>query len=106
MLKIFKVFDNLIKDETEGYGLREYLEDTLTYGQTAFVYYKETSELYTRHRDECEAWLEDLESSRGLSPWEIFPDWDIFPDSEINKWIVITAMFEEYCRYMLEGLDS
>lgn len=101
-MKIVEVFDDLIKDEA-GYGLREYLEDTLTYGQSAFTYYWEGAELYDQWRSDCEAWLETLVSERGLKPWEIFPDWEVFPDSEINKWLVITAMFEEYCQYMLEG---
>lgn len=100
-LSIIKAFDKIIKEQTEGYGLREYLEDTLEYGQTAFSYYRETSDLYDRFRADCNAWLDSLVDERGLNPWEIFPEWDIYPDSEINKWIVITSMFEEYCYYML-----
>ncbi|AIS73862.1 hypothetical protein LDL_004 [Lactobacillus phage Ldl1] len=101
-LEIVKVFEETIKDQTEGYDLREYLEDTLKYGQTAFTYYRETSELYDRYRSDCDAWLEDLVSERGLNPWEIFPEWDYAPNSEKNAWVVVVAMFEEYCRYLLE----
>ncbi|AIS73861.1 hypothetical protein LDL_003 [Lactobacillus phage Ldl1] len=104
-LGIIKEFEETIKDQTEGYDLREYLEDTLKYGQTAFTYYRETSELYDRYRSDCDAWLEDLVSERGLNPWEIFPEWDIHPDSEINKWLVIVFMFEGHCYYLLDGLE-
>lgn len=104
-LEIVKEFDKIIKEQTEGYDLREYLQDTQAYGQTAFSYYRETSEMYDKYRSDCETWLEDIVSERGLNPWEIFPNWDIYPDSEINKWFVIVAMLEEYCNYLLDGLE-
>lgn len=104
-LSIVKEFDRVIKDQTEGYDLREYLEEALKYGQTAFTYYRETTELYERYYADCKAWLEDLVDEQGLNPWKIFPGWDIHPDSSINKWIVIVSMFEEYCCYLLEGLE-
>lgn len=105
-LEISKAFDKLIKDQTEGYDLRDYLDDTLKYGQTAFSYYRETTELYEQYRADCEAWLEDLVDEQGLNPWDIFPDWDIYPDSDINKWITVVAMFEEHCCYLMEDLDN
>lgn len=104
-LEIARAFEKVIKEQTEGYGLREYLEDTLKYGQTAFSYYRETTDLYDRYSPDCDEWLEDLVTERGLSPWEIFSEWDISPNSEINKWLVIVSMFEEYCYYVAEGLE-
>lgn len=104
--EINEKFDKIIKDETESYDLREYLEDTCKYGQTAFTYYDDTSEIYDSYRSDCEVWLEDLLSEGGLYPWEFFGGWEIFPDSEENKWRVVVAMFEDHCRYLLDDLDQ
>lgn len=104
-LEISRAFDEVIKEQTEGYGLREYLEETLMCGQTAFTYYSETTDLYNRYSPDCDEWLEDLVAEQDLKPWDMFPDWDIYPDSSRNKWAVITAMFEGYCSYLLDDLE-
>lgn len=105
-LKINKEFDRIIKEATESRLLKEYLEEVDRYGQDEFVYYSETTELYDQYKSDCEEWLDDEVSESGLKPWEIFPNWDYAIDSDDDKFIVIVAMFEEYCNYLLEGLDQ
>ena len=105
-LSISKVFNEIIKDETEDYDLREFLSDQCQYGQTVFTYYNETTSLYDEYKNDCEAWLGDLVDQMGLNPWEIFTEWDYVPDSIYNKWYIVISMFEEYCDHMLEGLDQ
>ena len=104
-LSISKVFDEIVKNETEDYDLRAFLTDQCRYGQDVFVYYDETTKLYDKYRSDCEAWLDNLVDETGLNPWEIFPNWDYMPDSIYNKWHIIVAMFEDYCQDMLESLE-
>lgn len=105
-LEIIKEFDRIIKDSTESRSLKDYLEEVDRYGQDEFVYYSETTELYDDYQEECEKWLDDLVDRTGMAPWELFPRWDYAVNSKYNKWNIITAMFEEYCRYLLDGLDQ
>lgn len=105
-LEIIKEFDRIIKDATESRSLKEYLEDVDRYGQDEFVYYSETTELYDDYQEECEKWLNDLVDRTGMAPWELFPRWDYAVNSRCNKWAIVTAMFEEHCRYLLDGLDQ
>lgn len=105
-LSIIKEFDKIIKDETEDYDLKEFLSDQCLYGQTVFTYYTETTSLYDNYKEDCESWLSDLVDETGLNPWEIFQEWDYAVDSIYNKWYIIVAMFEQYCDYLLEGLEQ
>ena len=105
-LSITKEFKGIIEDETEEYDLRDFLSDQCRYGQTAFVYYTETTALYDKYKDDCEYWLDRLVDEMGLDPWDIFPEWDYAVDSIYNKWHIIISMFEEYCDYLLEDLED
>ena len=105
-LSIIKEFDAIIKDETQDYDLRLFLSDQCRYGQTVFVYYTETTTLYNTYKADCERWLDDLVDETGLNSWKIFPNWDNAVDSVYNKWTIIISMFEEYCDYLLEGLEQ
>lgn len=105
-LKISKIFDEIVKDETQDYDLRAFLSDQCRYGQTVFVYYSETTELYDEYSSDCEEWLDEQVEETGLKPWDLFSEWDYAIDSDDNKFIVVVAMFEEYCCYLLEGLDQ
>ena len=105
-LSITSEFQTIIKDEIEGYDLRDFLSDQCTYGQTVFTYYTETTRLYDEYESDCEEWLDDKVYEEGLNPWELFREWDYAIDSDDNKFTVIVAMFEEYCNYLLEGLEQ
>lgn len=104
-LEIYEEFDKIIKDATESRSLKEYLEEVDRYGQDEFVYYSETTELYDDYQEDCENWLDSQVDETGLKPWENFPKWDYAINSDDNKFIVIVAMFEEYCNYLLEGTE-
>ena len=104
-LSITKEFKDIIEDETEDYDLRDFLSDQCRYGQTVFIYYSETTKLYDEYKEDCESWLKDLVDETGMNPWEIFPEWDYAVDSDINKWNIVVAMFEEYCDYLLEDIE-
>lgn len=105
-LEITKEFDKIVKEQTQDYDLRDFLENECTYGQDAFTYYTETTALYDKYRSDCEKWLESLVEEMGMNPWEIFPEWDYAPDSIYNKWYIVISMFEEYCNYLLEDLEN
>ena len=105
-LSILKEFDEMIKYETQDYDLKDFLSDQCRYGQTVFVYYDETTGLYDEYKGDCECWLESIVDETGLNPWDIFPEWDYNVNSVYNKWSIIVAMFEEYCNYLLEGLEA
>lgn len=105
-LDIMDEFDKIIKYETEDYELRAFLKDQCTYGQSVFVYYNETTGLYDEYKADCETWLNSKVDETGLYPWELFSEWDYAVDSIYNKWYIIVAMFEEYCDYLLEGLEQ
>lgn len=105
-LSIVEEFDAIIKDETVDYDLKEFLSDQCQYGQTVFVYYAETTDLYDKYKADCQDWLENLVSETGMKPWDIFEDWDYVPGSEVNKWIVISEMFEEYCITRLDKINK
>lgn len=105
-LSIVKEFDKIIREETQDYDLRDFLNDQCRYGQDVFVYYDDTTKLYDEFKEDCEKWLNDLVDEMGMYPWDIFPEWDFVPDSIYNKWYVIVGMFEQYCDYLLEGLDD
>ena len=105
-LSITKEFKDIIEDETEDCDLREFLSGQCRYGQTVFVYYDETTELYDEYQEDCEAWLDNLVDEMGLDPWDIFPEWDYAVDSIYNKWYIVISIFEEYCDYLLEDLED
>ncbi|AZA17291.1 MAG: hypothetical protein HOU59_gp26 (endogenous virus) [Lactobacillus phage ViSo-2018a] len=98
-LEIYKEFDEIIKNAP---SLKDYLEEVDQYGQDEFVYYSETTELYDQYKSDCDDWIYEQVEETGLKPWELFEDWDYTINSDRNKFIVIAAMFEGYCRYLLE----
>lgn len=104
-LSITNEFKEIVKDATKDRSLKGYLQDTCRYGQDEFVYYDETTELYDDYQEDCEKWLDNLVDETGLNPWDIFPSWDYALDSKYNKWNIIVSMFEEYCDYLLEGME-
>ncbi len=105
-LKIIKEFQEIIKEETQDYNLKDFLNDQCRYGQTVFTYYIETTNLYDEYKEDCDKWLDNLVGETGLDPWELFPMWDYTINSETNKWNVIVSMFENYCDYLLEDLEQ
>jgi hypothetical protein len=104
--EIEKEFKSIVDESTEDQPLREYLESVENNGQNEFIYYYETSDLYDDYSSECDKWLDEQVEAFGLKPWELFNGWDYSINSKYNKWIVVTAMFEEFCRDLLEELDE
>ena len=105
-LEITKKFKEIVKEETQDYDLRDFLHDQCQYGQTAFTYYSETTELYDDYDEDCEKWLDSLVDQTGMNPWELFPMWDYAVNSKFNKWTVVISMFEEFCDHLLEGSEQ
>lgn len=104
-LNIVEKFYEIVKEETQDYDLKTFLSDQCRYGQTVFSYYTETTSLYDEYSSDCEEWLDEQVEETGLNPWDIFPNWDYTVNSVYNKWNIVVAMFEEYCNYLLEGLE-
>lgn len=104
--EITKEFEKIIKTATQNWPLKEYLQDVDNYGQSELVYYSETTSLYNQYKSDCDDWLCEQVEETGLKPWELFKGWDYAPNSEENAWIVVVAMFEDYCRHLLEDLDQ
>lgn len=103
--EIEKEFKDTIDESVGDQPLKEYLE-TVVNGQTEFVYYYETSDLYDEYSSECDEWLDEKVEETGLKPWELFEDWDYSINSQCNKWIVITTMFEEFCYDLLDEMED
>ena len=99
-------FKSIVDESTEDQPLKEYLELVGINGQTEFVYYYETSDLYDEYSSECNEWLDEKVEETGMKPWELFVDWDYSINSEYNKWNVIVSMFEEYCYYLLDEMED
>lgn len=105
---IEKEFNNMVNDSvTECQSVKDYLEYINNYGgQDEYTFYSDTTKLYDEYKSDCDDWLYNQVEETGLKPWDLFDDWDYVPDSEQNKWIVIVAMFEEYCRDRLEQMED
>ena len=99
-------FKIIVDDACDGQSLKDYLQGVKDYGQQEFSYYYQTTDLYDKYRSNCQDWLENLVSETGMKPWNIFEKWDYVPGSEINKWIVVSEMFEEYCITRLDKINK
>ena len=104
--EISNEFKSIVDDATQDRPLKEYLQEVVDYGQNEFCYYSETTKLYDEYKTDCDNWLCKQVTETGLLPWDLFTDWDYTINSYFNKWYVITAMFEEYCRDRLEKLEN
>jgi hypothetical protein len=104
--EIEKEFKSIVDGACDGQPLKDYLQGVQDYGQQEFSYYYQATDLYDKYRSDCQDWLENLVSETGMKPWDIFENWDYIPGSEINKWIVISEMFEEYCITRLDKINK
>ena len=100
--EITKEFEQIVDEASEGQSLISYLKEVRDYGQEYFIYYHETTDLYDKYASDCDDWASDL----GMKPWDLFGDWDLSINSEQNKWLIVTAMFEQYCIDRLDELED
>ena len=101
-MKIKEKFQEIYDANIEDYGDAEkFKSDLLQNGCVSgmvseLIYYKDTVALYDEFEDECDEWLNEQIEQTGLRPDQLFRYRDNSINSDLNKNIVIWAMFEEF----------
>ena len=106
--EISNEFEDMINcSADESQSVKDYLEYIDNYGgQDEYPFYSDTTKLYDEYKSDCDDWLYNLVEETGIKPWNLFSEWDYVPGSEQNKWTVVVAMFENYCRDRLEQMED